>query len=67
MTVEEVAGELLKNPLTDGLTLSGGEPFAQAEECLASLAAKSVHSTMHVTITPSTLFPETVYSPLSGR
>ena len=35
MTVEEVAGELLKNPLTDGLTLSGGEPFAQAEECLA--------------------------------
>lgn len=34
MTVEEVAKELLKNPLTDGLTLSGGEPFAQAEECL---------------------------------
>ena len=34
MTVEEVAKELLKNPLTDGLTLSGGEPFAQAEDCL---------------------------------
>jgi len=34
MTVEEVAKELLKNPLTDGLTLSGGEPFAQPEDCL---------------------------------
>ena len=35
MTVEEVAKQLLGNPLTDGLTLSGGEPFAQAEDCLA--------------------------------
>ena len=34
MTVEKVAMELLKNPLTDGLTLSGGEPFAQPEDCL---------------------------------
>lgn len=35
MTVEEVAEQMLSNPLTDGLTLSGGEPFAQAEDCLA--------------------------------
>ena len=35
MSVEEVARELLKNPMTDGLTLSGGEPFAQPEDCLA--------------------------------
>ena len=34
MTVEEIAAHLLKNPLTDGLTLSGGEPFAQPEDCL---------------------------------
>ncbi len=34
MTVDEVAGQMLGNPMTDGLTLSGGEPFAQAEECL---------------------------------
>ena len=34
MTVEEVAHQLLRNPLTDGITLSGGEPFQQAEDCL---------------------------------
>ena len=36
--VEELAEKLLSNPLTDGLTLSGGEPFCQAAEC-ARLAA----------------------------
>ena len=41
MSVEEVARQLLKTPLTDGLTLSGGEPFAQAEDCLA--LAKIAH------------------------
>ena len=41
MTVDEVARELLKNPLTDGLTLSGGDPFAQPEDCLA--LAKIAH------------------------
>ncbi len=42
MTVEEVAKELLKNPLTDGLTLSGGDPFAQPEDCLS--LAKTAHA-----------------------
>ena len=40
--MEEVAAQLLKNPLTDGLTLSGGEPFAQAEACLE--LAKIAHA-----------------------
>ena len=38
VTVEELTEKLLSNPLTDGLTLSGGEPFCQAAEC-ARLAA----------------------------
>jgi len=42
MTVEAVAKQLLSNPLTDGLTLSGGEPFAQAEDCLS--LAKIAHA-----------------------
>lgn len=42
MSVDEVAAQLLRNPLTDGLTLSGGEPFAQPEDCLA--LARIAHS-----------------------
>jgi anaerobic ribonucleoside-triphosphate reductase activating protein len=40
MTVQELAAEMLSNPLTDGLTISGGEPFEQASECaqLAGIA-----------------------------
>ena len=30
---EEIINEMLRNKLTDGLTLSGGEPFSQAEAC----------------------------------
>ena len=42
MTVEEIVSEMRSNPLTCGLTLSGGEPFEQAREC-AELA-KAAHS-----------------------
>lgn len=40
VSVEDLARGMQNNPLLDGLTLSGGEPFAQAEECarLARLA-----------------------------
>ncbi|MCL2367844.1 MAG: anaerobic ribonucleoside-triphosphate reductase activating protein [Oscillospiraceae bacterium] len=31
--VEEIITDMLRNPLTDGLTLTGGEPFLQAEDC----------------------------------
>lgn len=40
VSVDEIVGMMERNPLTDGLTLSGGEPFLQAEEC-ALLASKT--------------------------
>lgn len=41
MPVEGVIFQMLSNRLTDGLTLSGGEPFNQPEDCLA--IAKAAH------------------------
>ncbi len=35
LSVEEVVQQLLSNPLTDGITFSGGEPFEQAADCAA--------------------------------
>ena len=37
--VDDLIKEMLGNPLTDGLTLSGGEPFLQAAECEKLAAA----------------------------
>ncbi|MDR0490618.1 MAG: anaerobic ribonucleoside-triphosphate reductase activating protein [Oscillospiraceae bacterium] len=36
---DELIAEMLSNPMTDGLTLSGGEPFLQAGECVALAGA----------------------------
>ena len=33
MSTEEIIKKLLSNPLTDGITFSGGEPFEQAGDC----------------------------------
>ena len=41
--VEEIAAAMGKNPLTQGLTLSGGEPFLQAADCaVLARAAKNL-------------------------
>ncbi len=33
ISISDVIAQISKNPLTDGLTLSGGEPFMQAGDC----------------------------------
>lgn len=43
MTTDEVISRMLSNPLTDGLTLSGGEPFEQAEDCMVIARAAHDH------------------------
>jgi anaerobic ribonucleoside-triphosphate reductase activating protein len=43
MTTDEVIGQMLSNSLTDGLTLSGGEPFEQAEDCMVIARAAHDH------------------------
>lgn len=42
MTTDEVIEQMLSNPLTDGLTLSGGEPFEQPGDCLT--LARAAHA-----------------------
>lgn len=40
-SADEVIAELLSNPLTDGITLTGGEPFMQAADC--AVIARAAH------------------------
>ena len=44
MEVDEVIRQLLSNPLTDGVTLSGGEPFFQPAACFKIAHAAHEHN-----------------------
>lgn len=37
MSAEQIAAEYAKHPLVDGITLSGGDPFYQQDECMKLL------------------------------
>ena len=39
ISTDEIIKKLLSNPLTDGITFSGGEPFEQAADCAVIAAA----------------------------
>ena len=47
VTTDEVIEKLLSNPLTDGITFSGGEPFEQAADC-ALIAAAAKENSLNV-------------------
>lgn len=43
VSTDEIIRIMLSNPLTDGLTLSGGDPFFQPEDCAAVASAAKEH------------------------
>ena len=55
--VAELVRQMLGNPLTDGLTLSGGEPFLQAAEC-AELAEAARAARLNVWVYSGWTFEE---------
>jgi len=64
MAVEEIKKAMLSNPLTDGLTLSGGEPFIQAADC-AGLAVVAREKGMSVWAFSGFTFEEILKKSLS--
>jgi len=48
INIEKIVDEVKKNPLLDGITLSGGEPFAQAE--VAGKLAKKVKQDLNLSV-----------------
>ena len=55
--VEDLKKVMLENPLIDGLTLSGGEPFLQATEC-AELASAARRANLSVWVYSGYTFEE---------
>lgn len=54
---DEIIAAIKKNPLTDGVTLSGGEPFIQAGPC-AEIAAAAKESGLNIWVYSGYTFEE---------
>lgn len=57
VSVDLLSAEFLSNPMLDGITLSGGEPFMQAAEC-ALLASRARAASLHVMLYSGYTFEE---------
>jgi len=57
IAVDDIIKDMLSNPLTDGLTLSGGEPFEQAADCV-NLAAAAHENGLNVWVFTGKTFEE---------
>jgi len=55
MSVSEIISQMLSNPLTDGLTLSGGEPFMQSGDC-SQIAAEAQKNGLNVWVFTGNIF-----------
>ena len=64
MPVDEIISEMLKNPLTDGLTLSGGEPLQQAGECV-SLAMAAREKGLNIWVFTGYTFEELLFKAIA--
>ena len=64
MPVDDVIREMLSNPLTDGLTLSGGEPFLQAADC-AAIARAAIENGLNVWVYTGYTFEELLHEALT--
>jgi len=59
IAVEEIVAEMYGNPLTDGITLTGGEPFMQAADC-ARLASAAREKNLNVWVHTGFTFEELI-------
>jgi len=57
ISVDDIINDMLSNPLIDGLTLTGGEPFEQAADCI-SLATVARDNGLNVWIYTGKTFEE---------
>jgi len=57
ISVDDIINDMLSNALTDGLTLSGGEPFDQAADC-AGIAAAAREKGLNVWVYTGKTFEE---------